>query len=105
MIEDLLRAAAEAPAPDAPADLKARLYSALIIEERAEAPLRPLAQSKQAGEQLCVFEELVAILPSNDLQSRNPCAVCHARVLGENFEKPPIFWHGCPYVAFCRGQK
>jgi hypothetical protein len=32
----------------------------------------------------------------------NPCRVCHARLLAEQFESPPIYWPHCPYVSFRR---
>jgi hypothetical protein len=48
-----------------------------------------------------VFEDLVQIAPVGEsLKSRNPCRVCHARVLGENVEDAPIWWPHCPYVRF-----
>jgi hypothetical protein len=28
------------------------------------------------------------------------CQTCHARVLAEHFDHPPIFWLNCPYVKF-----
>ena len=62
--------------------LKSQIFSKLISLQQAEGPLRILSESKASGEQLCVFERAVALLPSAELQSRNPCAVCHARVLG-----------------------
>jgi len=83
------------PKRRAPAKLKARVYSALV-EKQAEEGLMPLGQC----EGLCVFEQAVALLPSDELQSRNPCRVCHARVLAENLENPPIWWPNCPYSEF-----
>lgn len=103
MIDDVLRKAQESP--DVPAQassrLKSRILSNLISLEQAEGPLRILSDSRDAGERLCVFEHAVAALPSDNLQSRNPCAVCHARILGEHVENAPIFWPGCPYATFC----
>ena len=81
--------------------LKSTIFSKLILLEQAEGPLRILSETRDAGEQLCVFEHFVAQLPSDHLQSRNPCSVCHARVLGEQVENAPIFWPGCAYSRFC----
>ena len=101
--EQLMRQSAEvAAAPEeASSRLKSKLLSRLIELEQAEGPLRMLSANRAQGDELCVFEHLVAALPSESLQSRNPCAVCHARVLGERVEKAPIFWPGCPYAQFC----
>ena len=103
MMDEILRQAEEeAPVPArASSILRSRILSSLIRLEQAEGPLRILSETKAAGEALCVFEHIVAALPSEDLQSRNPCAVCHARVLGERVENAPIFWPGCPYARFC----
>jgi hypothetical protein len=80
--------------------LKSRLYSALVECQAAAGPLRSLSQPCATGG-LCVFEKLVAIAPVGDaMKSRNPCRVCHARVLGENVEHAPIYWPNCPYVRF-----
>lgn len=101
--EQFMRQSAEvAAAPEeASSRLKSKLLSRLIGLEQAEGPLRVLSANRAKGDALCVFEHLVAALPSEGLQSRNPCAVCHARVLGERVEKAPIFWPGCPYAQFC----
>lgn len=101
MIDDLIRKAEMASAANASSRLKARILSKLVALEQAEGPLRILSDSKDAGEQLCIFEHAVAMLPSKKLQSRNPCAVCHARILGEQVENAPIFWPGCPYSRYC----
>ncbi|MBM3727037.1 MAG: hypothetical protein FJW40_16640 [Acidobacteria bacterium] len=94
-------AAAERPAPRASSTLKSRLFSALCDEQASSGPLMSLAHCKSAGGKLCVFEELVAISPIGEgLKSRNPCNVCHARLLGEHVENAPIYWPGCPYVQF-----
>ena len=100
-MEDLIRKAKDAATVAASSRLKSRILSHLIRLEQSEGPLRSLSASKAAGEQLCVFEEAVALLPSEKLQSRNPCAVCHGRVLGESVERAPIFWLGCPYSRYC----
>ena len=96
----LLSADAESALP-ASSRLKSRVYSRLIQLEQEQGPLRVLAESRSAGQQLCVFEAMLAALPGDQLQARNPCAVCHARVLGERVEHAPIFWPGCPYTTFC----
>ena len=88
------------------ARLKSRVYSALIRAQAAVAPLRPLSECHADGRELCAFEKsasLVRIAGSaiaNKIESLNLCSVCHARVLGENMEKPPIVWRGCPYGKF-----
>ena len=95
--------AAEGSADRAPARLKSRLYSALIAEQAASGPLLNLPATKAAGRPLCVFENLLQVMPvGEDVTSMNPCRVCHARVLAEHFESPPVFWPHCPYVAFRR---
>ena len=81
--------------------LKSKLLSKLMELEQAEGPLRLLSANRAEGDALCIFEHMIAALPSEDLQSRNPCAVCHARVLGERIENAPIYWPGCPYAQFC----
>lgn len=87
----------------APAALKARLYSALVTEQASGGPLRSLPATRDDGGHLCVFEHLVALAPVGDaLASRNPCRVCHARVLAERMTRAPIFWPGCPYAEFHR---
>jgi hypothetical protein len=85
----------------APSSLKARLYSAFIREQQASGPLASLDATVLAGHGICVFEKLVQIAPIAEA-AKSPffCHACHARILAENFENPPIFWWGCPYVAF-----
>ena len=103
MIDDIIRKAQKSSnVPDhSSSRLKSRILSTLISLEQAEGPLRILSETRDAGESLCVFEYAVAMLPSENLQSRNPCSVCHARVLGERVENAPIYWPGCPYSRFC----
>ena len=101
MMDELIRKAEMAPAVNASSRLKARILSKLVALEQAEGPLRILSDSRDAGEQLCIFEHAVAMLPSKDLQSRNPCAICHARILAEAVENAAIFWPGCPYSRYC----
>src|SRR5206468_2770498 len=85
----------------APARLKSRLYSALVAEQAASGPLLSLPATKAAGRPLCVFENLLQVLPVGaSVTSMNPCRVCHARVLAEHFESPLIYWAHCPYVKF-----
>lgn len=96
--------AAESEAADAPrvsSRLQSRIFSRMIELEQEQGPLRTLSASREAGEKLCIFEAAVAALPSNDLQARNPCAVCHARLLGESVERAPVYWPGCAYAKFC----
>jgi hypothetical protein len=96
-----LAEATGAPPLRAPSRLKSRIYSALVRAAQQEAPLAALSACKAAGRGLCVFEELVTILPAGEAaQRRNPCNVCHARVLAERFENAPIYWPNCPYVRF-----
>lgn len=85
----------------APSSLKARLYSALIHTQQQTGPLASLDASVEAGHGICVFEKLVQIAPVGE-QAKTPffCQVCHARVLAEHFDNPPIFWSHCPYVKF-----
>ena len=102
--EFMQRIAAEAELTDAtpaPARLKAQVYSALMLQGGEEGPLMSLAENKSRGQCLCVFEELVQIAPVGErVKSLNICRVCHARVLAEQMEHPPIYWPGCPYVSF-----
>jgi hypothetical protein len=101
-IERLLQEVAAAPSKvKAPCRLKSRIYSALMRQQAARGPLLPLADSQAAGRGLCVFEALTSASPTSEgLKRVNLCEVCHARVLAEHFEQPPIFWHNCPYVGF-----
>jgi hypothetical protein len=88
----------------APASLKARLYSAVIRAQQATGPLASLDAVVAAGRDICVFEKLVQIAPLGE-RAKSPffCQFCHSRVLAEKFDKPPIFWPGCPYAAFKNG--
>ena len=83
----------------APSRLKARLYTALMVREAESGPLRSLSDIGAEGRKLCVFEQLVQIAPvGQTAKSIFYCSVCHARVLAEHFEDPPIYWPNCPYV-------
>jgi hypothetical protein len=88
----------------APASLKARLYTAFIRAQEATGPLASLDRTVGAGRSLCVFEKLVQIAPVGQ-RAKSPffCNVCHARLLAETFDRPPIFWPGCPYSEFKKG--
>ena len=81
--------------------LKSKIYSSLILALEEDGPLLPLPETKKAGRALCVFEQLVEILPAPDaVQSLQYCKVCHAKALGERVENAPIYWPGCPYCEF-----
>lgn len=85
----------------APASLKARLYTRLVHTQQASGPLETVKETKRAGHGLCVFEELVQIAPvGSAMKSKFYCDVCHARVLAERMDAPPIWWPNCPYAAF-----
>ncbi len=86
----------------APSRLKSQLYSALVVAQSAIGPLRTLPATKASGRPLCVFENLLRMVPDTRVTSMNPCRVCHARFLAERFESPPIYWPHCPYVDFKR---
>ncbi len=85
----------------APSSLKARLYSSLIRKQQESGPLANLDESVASGHAICVFERLVQIAPVGE-KAKSPffCQGCHARVLAEHLNNPPIFWPHCPYVAF-----
>jgi hypothetical protein len=99
---DRLMAAVASPDPArAPSRLKSRIYSSLVLRQAESGPLRSLTETKAEGRKLCVFEELVQISPVGEsVKMRNPCRVCHARLLGEQVEDAPIHWPHCPYVLF-----
>lgn len=86
----------------APSRLKSQLYSAVVTAQAASGPLRSLRDTKAAGSPLCVFENVVQVVPNERITSMNPCRICHARLLAEQFESPPIYWPHCPYVHFQR---
>jgi hypothetical protein len=88
----------------APASLKSKVYSSVVMQMAQSRPLLDLKDVKEAGGHLCVFEHAIAILPIGaGARSMNPCRICHARVLGERMESAPIFWPGCPYSDFHKG--
>jgi hypothetical protein len=83
----------------APSSLKAKIYSALMLRQAETGPLMSLSEVRVGGSRLCVFEELVRIGSVGEgIETLNICRICHARVLAEHFEHPPIYWQGCPYV-------
>jgi hypothetical protein len=102
--ERLAKATAGELQERAPARLKSKVYSALVSRMAEHAPLLDLARTKAAGGRLCVFENTIAVLPlGTEVQSMNPCRICHARLLAERMEHAPIFWPGCPYCDFHNG--
>ena len=101
--EKLARAAGDTPRPKkrAPARLKSRVYSALMQRAAADGELRSFPDTKAEGRGLCVFEELMRVAPvGKKMKKVNICRVCHARVLAEALENPPIYWGNCPYAQF-----
>ena len=87
----------------APARLKSRVYSRLLAEQAATGPLLGLAETRDAGRPLCVFEMLVAEAPlPATVKTMNLCRVCHARHLAEHLDRAPIFWPHCPYSDYQR---
>jgi hypothetical protein len=99
--ERLAAADREPTSTSAPARLKSKIYSAVVSRMAESGPLEDLLVTKKAGGKLCVFENALTLLPIGpDLRSKNPCRVCHARVLGERLDHAPIFWPGCPYAKF-----
>ena len=88
----------------APANLKSKVYSAIVLAMAESGGLRDLTETKEAGGHLCVFEHALTALPmATGVGSMNPCRVCHARVVGERMTHAPIFWPGCPYSEFHNG--
>jgi hypothetical protein len=85
----------------APSSLKARLYTNFVRKQQESGPLASLDASVASGEGICVFETLVQISPVGE-KAKSPffCQTCHARILAEHFDHPPIFWPHCPYVKF-----
>jgi hypothetical protein len=103
LFELLARATSEAGVERAPSRLKARLYTALIQKQQESGRLRTLAETRSCGHGLCIFEDLWERLTmAEGARSFNCCSVCHARVLAEHLERPPIYWGHCPYVAFAK---
>ncbi len=85
----------------APSKLKARAYSALVRRQQESGPLLGLRDTYADGGGLCVHEHLVRIAPAGSkAQAFNCCSICHARLLAEALDNPPIYWGNCPYVGF-----
>ncbi len=85
----------------APSRVKARTYSALVRKQEQSGPLLSLSETRRANHGLCVFESLWEQIPLGaSAKCFNCCSICHARLLGEKVEPPPIFWNHCPYVGF-----
>lgn len=104
LLERLAELDANAKPVRAPARLRAKIYSALVNRLGETGPLLSLSACEDAGGQLCVFEKALTALPLGDrIESKNPCRVCHARVLGEHLDHAPIYWPGCPYADFHKG--
>ena len=102
--ERLVETTGEALPERAPARLMSQVYSAFVLQMSDAGALLDLAATKQSGGHLCVFENVLTVLPlGKDLLARNPCRICHARLLGERMERAPIFWPGCPYSEFHSG--
>jgi hypothetical protein len=101
LFELLAREEASGPVEAAPTRLKARTYSALLRRQESSGPLRSLEETRKAGRKLCVFERFWGSLPLGEsAKCFNCCSLCHARVLAERLNQPPIYWQQCPYVAF-----
>jgi hypothetical protein len=100
---ELLSETSEEIGSRTPSSLKARLYSSLVREQQKSGRLATLDDTVAAGYGICVFEKLVQIAPV-DKEAKSPffCQMCHARVLAEAFDHPPVYWSHCPYVAFKR---
>jgi hypothetical protein len=104
LLERLAALDANAQPARTPARLRSKIYSALVHRLSATGPLLSLSACEHAGGQLCIFERALAALPVGEqIDSKNPCRVCHARVLGERLDHAPIFWPGCPYADFHKG--
>jgi len=85
----------------APARLKSKIYSTLVRRQEESGPIASVSASHAAGYGLCVFEQLHRIAPVGEAAKQfNGCGICHVRKLAEAFEKAPIWWGNCPYVAF-----
>ena len=104
LLERLAELDANAEPGRAPARLRSKIYSALVNRLAETGPLLSLSACEDAGGQLCIFEKALTALPVGDrIESKNPCRVCHARVLGEHLDHAPIYWPGCPYADFHKG--
>src|SRR5574341_1056530 len=91
--DQIVREAPGARLDSAPGKLKSRLYTSLVRAQQLEGPLVSLTATKREGRELCVFEELVEIAPvGTAAKSAFCCTTCHARLLAEHLEHPPIWW-------------
>ena len=83
--------------------LRSRVYTALVRKQMESGPIASVSETKARGRDLCVFEELVQISPVGEAaKSVFFCNTCHARVLAEHMDNPPIWWPHCPYAQFKR---
>ena len=99
--ESLAEAEPREEAAPAPARLKAKIYTLLTRRQAESGPLASLSSTKASGRGLCIFEQLVDIIPlPQQAKCLNYCSVCHARILAEKVENAPIYWSNCPYVRF-----
>ena len=81
--------------------LRSRVYTSLVRKQAESGPIASVSETKARGRELCVFEELVQISPVGEAaKSVFFCNTCHARVLAEHMEDPPIWWPHCPYAEF-----
>ena len=96
--------AAETPVDEsAGTRLRSRVYTALVKKQLESGSIASVSETKARGRDLCVFEELVQISPVGEAaKSVFFCNTCHARVLAEHMENPPIWWPHCPYAQFKR---
>ena len=99
-VDDIWEQSSDSDLPAASSRLKSQLYSKMIATQELTGPLVQLGVSKAQGQELCVFEQIMASAPVKSLQEYQYCKICHARVLGEAFENAPIFWPNCPYAEF-----
>jgi len=101
-LEDLAGALdSDAAESAAPSKLKAKVYSALARRQQESGPLLGLRETHADGRGLCVHEQVVRIAPvGSKAGAFNCCSLCHARVLAEALDNPPIYWANCPYVGF-----
>ena len=98
--DDLWEQCSDAELPGASSRLKSRLYSRLLATMENSGPLVQLSETKAQGRGLCVFEQIMEVVPSKAVQQFHYCNICHARVLGERVENAPVFWPNCPYAEF-----
>lgn len=101
LFEELAVESEGEPEERAGARLKSRLYTALVRRQAESGPIESLSSTRASGRPLCVFEQLVQIAPvGKRAKSVFICNTCHARILAEHLEDPPIWWPHCPYSEF-----